>query len=86
MCVWNVTSGQCIENTKLPYRHTAIHVSIATFHGLSLFITRAVLLYQCDIFQKHTILSVQLKRYLVGENGCNVSSSISVTFPFLTFS
>ncbi|OWK62204.1 WD repeat-containing protein 72 [Lonchura striata] len=26
MCVWNVTSGQCIENTKLPYRHTAIHV------------------------------------------------------------
>ncbi|XP_075620833.1 WD repeat-containing protein 72 isoform X2 [Balearica regulorum gibbericeps] len=24
MCVWNVTSGQCIENAKLPYRHTAI--------------------------------------------------------------
>ncbi|XP_063782180.1 WD repeat-containing protein 72 isoform X2 [Pseudophryne corroboree] len=24
MCVWNVTSGHCIENAKLPYRHTAI--------------------------------------------------------------
>ncbi|KAM4748997.1 WD repeat-containing protein 72 [Rhinophrynus dorsalis] len=24
MCIWNVTNGQCIENAKLPYRHTAI--------------------------------------------------------------
>ncbi|KAM4676747.1 WD repeat-containing protein 72 isoform 2-T2 [Discoglossus pictus] len=24
MCVWNVTNGQCIENAKLPYTHTAI--------------------------------------------------------------
>ncbi|XP_074863122.1 WD repeat-containing protein 72 [Carettochelys insculpta] len=24
MCVWNVTRGQCIENAKHPYRHTAI--------------------------------------------------------------
>ncbi|XP_072483769.1 LOW QUALITY PROTEIN: WD repeat-containing protein 72-like [Notamacropus eugenii] len=23
MCVWNVTSGQCIESATLPYRHTA---------------------------------------------------------------
>ncbi|NXF02226.1 WDR72 protein, partial [Smithornis capensis] len=31
MCVWNVTSGQCIENTKLPYRHTAIHYYHCSF-------------------------------------------------------
>ncbi|XP_025960543.2 WD repeat-containing protein 72 isoform X2 [Dromaius novaehollandiae] len=24
MCVWNVASGQSVENAKLPYRHTAI--------------------------------------------------------------
>ncbi|XP_068131576.1 WD repeat-containing protein 72 isoform X2 [Hyperolius riggenbachi] len=24
MCVWNVITGHCIENVKLPYRHTAI--------------------------------------------------------------
>ncbi|KAM8974147.1 WD repeat-containing protein 72 [Pelodytes ibericus] len=24
MCIWNVASGECIENTKLPYRHTVI--------------------------------------------------------------
>lgn len=28
MCVWNVNTGHCIENAKLPYRHTAICVSI----------------------------------------------------------
>ncbi|XP_063025724.1 WD repeat-containing protein 72 isoform X2 [Melospiza melodia melodia] len=31
MCVWNVTSGQCIENAKLPYRHTAIHYYHCSF-------------------------------------------------------
>ncbi|CAH2273901.1 WD repeat-containing 72 isoform X1, partial [Pelobates cultripes] len=24
MCIWNVANGHCIENAKLPYRHTAI--------------------------------------------------------------
>ncbi|XP_054693363.1 WD repeat-containing protein 72 isoform X2 [Grus americana] len=31
MCVWNVTSGQCIENAKLPYRHTAIYYYHCSF-------------------------------------------------------
>lgn len=42
MCVWNVTSGLCIEKTKLPYRHTAIYVSIETSHEISPFITGGV--------------------------------------------
>lgn len=28
MCVWNVTNGQCVEKAILPYRHTAICVSM----------------------------------------------------------
>ncbi|XP_065590379.1 WD repeat-containing protein 72 [Cyrtonyx montezumae] len=31
MCVWNVTSGLCVENTKLPYRHTAIYYYHCSF-------------------------------------------------------
>lgn len=27
MCIWNTSSGQCVENTKLPFRHAAICVS-----------------------------------------------------------
>lgn len=27
MCLWNVSSGQCVERATLPYRHTAICVS-----------------------------------------------------------